>query len=236
MKRKLNSWLIAAACSLFMFATSQPAVGDPVRIIGYDIQNATLPGYGGWSHYYLGTITPTDEFRANYSGGTGTLANDIVESIEQQIQLFRTSVQPVTTLYLDAFYTINTIDIFGGNTCCNYIPGQIEWLNVTINSLTQTLFGGAFGENNAGGTPRNDRFTISGSSLEGLVTDRIVLSSVFENGCCQAFSIAEIQVGGNLAEAPVPEPATLGLIGFSVAIMAWRRRRQTIANGNSTAR
>jgi hypothetical protein len=230
------------AVGILVLGTSQPAMADQVTITGYDIQNANLPGSGGWSHYYLGTITMTDpdafweEGLANYSGGTGTLANGIIESTEAQIQLFRTGAEAVITLYLDAFYTINTIDIFGGDTSGNAIPGEIDGMNVTINSSTQQLLGVGFGGNNAAGTPRNDRFTLFGTSLEGLVTDRIVLSSIFEDGCCDAYSIAEIGIEGSLAQvAPVPEPATLGLISVGAAFIGLRhRRRQMMRKAEDT--
>jgi hypothetical protein len=230
------------AVGILVLGTSQPAMADQVTITGYDIQNANLPGSGGWSHYYLGTITMTgpdvfwDEGLANYSGGTGTLANGIIESTEAQIQLFRMGAEAVITLYLDAFYTIDSVNIFGGeNEYRNAIPGEIDGMTVTINSSTQQLLGVGFGRSNAAGTPQNDRFTLFGTSLEGLVTDRIVLSSVFEDGCCGAYSIAEIEIDGSLAQvAPVPEPATLGLIGVGAAVIGLRQRRRQMSEKRRT--
>ena len=48
-----------------------------VGIVGYDVLSADISGTGNWFHTCTGLITPLSETRANYNGGTGTMADGV---------------------------------------------------------------------------------------------------------------------------------------------------------------
>ncbi len=238
MTRKITFLLSSTvAISSLIFVPSVMAVS--VTIAGYNIVDANLSGFGGtWGHTYTGLITETAGGLGDYSGGTGTMANGIIENDESGTQLFATldslsdPASAIITVFLDDFYSINTISIFQGDIFDNSIPGEIDGVDLTINGNTQTLLGAPFGSSNNAGTPVNDLFTVTDTPLDGLVSNQITFSMFFEGGCCNAYSIAEIEIDGNLA---VPVPATFGLMGFGLAVLGFaaRRRRHSGRSDNS---
>jgi PEP-CTERM motif len=206
------------------------AVGAQAQTISsYDIANARLSGFGNWNHTYSGVIgggNPT-----SYTGGSGTLNDGIIATSHFNNQLFWKPDGVSITLYLDGFYKINTIDLLGGNTLANNIPGTLTGWTVTINSNSQSFSSTAHGAACLSGLC-DDVVSLIGSGLDTLSTNTIVLSN-FTGGWpdeSSYFNISEIQVNGASVSA-VPEPETyammlagLGLLGFAA-----RRRKAKAA-------
>ncbi|MFN0022201.1 MAG: beta strand repeat-containing protein, partial [Pirellulaceae bacterium] len=174
----------------------------PVAITGYNITAADVTGSGGWNHTYSGTITPTGGTRANYTGGTGTMADGVFGVSEQFTQLFADFSgpisDPVITLFLPGSFSLNTIDIYGGNFGpSNSIPGRITGFTVTIGANSAAFASTGFGAVGNSGQPINDRVTITGSPLDGIAGTTVILSN-FTEPSSQAFSITEIILDGQL--------------------------------------
>lgn len=209
--------LVVGMTALLFMSGAQAA---PISIIGYDVTDASLSGAGGWNHDYTGTITPT-VVGADYSGGTGTMADGIISTSESNNQLFASNTPLLSiTVFLDDFYTLNTIELWGGNNTGNVIPGAITAADFTIAGTSLNLPGVPFGLSGAVQLV-NDRFILSGTSVDSLVTDRFTISSVSAPRLSDRFSITEIVVYGSTATVPVPAAfwlfasGLLGLIGVS---------------------
>lgn len=210
------------------------ASAAPVSIISYDFFATPLSGHGNWSHAYGGTIAVTGPSfsnngspgtLANYSGGSGTLNDGVIGSSTGNTHLFvaprasdGTPIAPVITLYLGGMFTINTIEIFAG-TFGNAIPGTLTGMTVGLAASSAALVSTAF-------NTVDDRLTITGSPLDGLVDNKIVLS-LPTGGWFEWFSITEIKIDGTAASA-VPEPMSLALFGFGLAGLGLIRRRRVI--------
>lgn len=213
--------------AVFAVAATNAAVAAPITITGYDIANAQVSGSGGWAHSYTGTIATVSGSVANYSGGSGTLNNGIVETNEQSTQLFNypSNSSPVITLFLDGFYSINSLLISGGNFLNNTIPGELYGLDLSINGVTAsfTTTAQGFSQN---GRFADDLVTVNGSALAGLVTNQIVLSGFDSRWGNNVFSIAEIQVDGTPGSSSVPAPHALALLGLALAAVGFSRKQK----------
>ena len=136
------------------------ASGGNVDIVGYDINDAILSGFGNWSHNYTGTITPGLSFShfsndgtfATYNGvGVGTLNDRFISDTVGGSQLFLREANNVTGgqsedtdpsdnitanpsifITLAGSNTIDNIDLYGGNIAANAIPGLITSVHVEI--------------------------------------------------------------------------------------------------------
>ena len=216
------------ALCLFVCLFVGSAHAIPISITGYDILNADVSGNGGWRHTYTGAIvnTGTGQFgpTASYTGGTGTMADGLDSLSETDTQLFNVMNNAEITLYFDDFYALNTLELWQGDFF-NAVPGGIESLNATIGALSDTLLGNPFSTPGSTLVNRNDSFSFVGSTLAGLITNQITLSSISMGNCCNAFSISEIRLDGIVA-AQVPEAASLILLGIGMFGVGFASRKK----------
>lgn len=118
---------------------------------------------------------------------------------------------------------ISEIRIFGGNILYNAIPGNLYQATVGIGGCSAVLETEPFINNH------NDRILITGTSLDGIVSDTIILSNLHSQAYppdspnLKAFSITEIEINGT----SVPEPATMLLLGSGLLAFIGLRRRFT---------
>ena len=208
-------FLNAILASLILCVSTSANAGL-ITITSYDIENATTSGWGGWNHTYNGNINITGTNLADYTNGSGTLNDGIIGSYVNDNQLFNTADNAEITLYLDGYYSIDSIKLFGGSNP-NALPGGIETIDVFFGGITSTLAHVAFGV--------DDFFSTTGSNLNGITTNMIKIFNVPSGNCCGAYNITEIEVIGDLKNAPeqVPEPYTLAIFALGIIGLASRR-------------
>ncbi|MFC1772645.1 VPLPA-CTERM sorting domain-containing protein [Pseudomonadota bacterium] len=226
MKSRLFGAVIAyvALVSLSITPTERGHAAT-VGIVGYDVLSADISGTGNWFHTYTGLITPLSGTRANYTGGTGTMADGVsTGTTAANTQLFYAPNDQIITLYLDGFYTINQMEFYGGDhgATTNGLPGSINGMDITFNGSTETYVTTQFGlQNISSPWLINDRVTITGSGLDGLVTDTIKISLITYD--IDRFPIAEIVIDGQVA---VPIPPALYLFGTGLIGLVGMARRK----------
>ena len=215
---------LVALVAVFSLAVSTV---NAQSIVSYDIDDAALSGFGGWSHLYDGSITTTGAFsaegfaytRGDYSGGSGTLNDGFAGNgvLDTQLFVMNDDAAPVITIYLDSIYTIDSLFLSGFDSG-NSIPGQLLGWDLTINGITETFL-------SDNPTSVDESIDLAGSSLDGLAADQIILSNfsiLGDNGLPSFFAIGEITVTGTA----VPEPtSTLVLVGLGLAVIRRRNRR-----------
>ena len=253
-------------CLLTLAGLANPAAASVIPIAGYDINDAVVSGHGNWAHTYNGLITPLGNFvnnsfggmRATYSGvGSGTLNDGIIGSSLQNSQLFmggqatdQTLFDPAIYLTLSNAYTIDRIDLYGGDIV-NGIPGEIAAVTVSLlktdfTVVSETFVTTPFGTFlNSLGDPVNDRIDLTGSSLAGVGAYGVWLTAfqgsgdVIDDGIDNSFSriggwfsLTEIELNGELVPQEnnaVPEPASIATMASTLLLggfgLYWRKRR-----------
>jgi hypothetical protein len=215
MKRDTRCVVLLVVCVLGL-AFSAP--GETVKIKTYDVKSAMRSGYGCWYHAYFGTIsdsgrtsslfgtcTPEGSHIADYSGGSGTLNDNIFSSTTADNQVFSIElaaddgqpVLPAVTLHLDGTFRINRTLVFGGYVEGYVLPGALSGATVEINGTTVDLPVTPIGSPNSVGLYPDGALVLTGTPLEGLPTSEIVLknfkASIF-GGYYDHFSLTEIQL------------------------------------------
>lgn len=210
---------------------SIPTPCDPaasnVPVLGYDVQDTPLSGFGGWGHTYSGQKTDTGRTFAtgqgtaraalfDYSGGTGTLSDGVLGGIgATQLFVLRPTLptgtaNPQVTLHLGGSFVVDRIHLCGGEVEGNGLPGALTGLTVRLGAASSAFSTTPVGALNAAGTPRNDTVDLTGTPLAGVATDTLVLSDMsaraFGNASDQ-FPLTEIQLEGHIAVADTAAPA-----------------------------
>jgi hypothetical protein len=200
-------------------------------------------GFFGHTNSYNGTITDTgltastafgSGAMVNYSGGTGTPTDGNISGGSQDTQFFTISSDPeggpvpvglTITLFLDGFYKLNTLEFYSANNTTSCLPGQLSGVDIEVFDQTTVSFSPItpFGLLNSQGIPVNDRVTFLGSSIDGLETDRIILSNFSSTGN-DIFIITEILADGEFIKG-LPAPGQLAVFCAALAFFGARRFR-----------
>jgi hypothetical protein len=214
MKRDTRYVVLLVVCVLGLAFS---AGGQTVKIKTYDVKSAMQSGYACWYWVYSGTITDTGQtsstwgtctvegpFVADYSGGSGTLNDNIFSSDISDNQLFTLEpddygqpIVPEITLHLDGTYPISRVRVFGGYVEYYAPPGALSGATVEINGTSVDLPVLPVGSANAVGLYPDGELVLTGTPLEGLPTSEIVLKN-FKASLLGTyfdhFSLTEIQV------------------------------------------
>ena len=214
MKRETRCVVLLIVCVLGLALS---AAGQTVKIKTYDVKSAMQSGYACWYHVYSGTITETGRtsstwgtctvegpYIADYSGGSGTLNNNIFSSDLTDNQLFTLELDdsgqpilPEITLHLDGMFRISRVLVFGGYVEGYAPPGALSGATVEIDGTSVDLPIPPVGSANSVGLYPDGELVLTGTPLEGLPTSEIVLknftASIF-GGFFDHFSLTEIQV------------------------------------------
>ena len=250
MFRFLNGLRLLLCCAFASMVLAVPALhAAPIGFLGYNIENAITnqpinPGaleFFGHTNSYSGTITDTGLTAVtafgtgalvNYSGGTGTLTDSNISGGSQNTQFFTISSDPgggpvpvglTITLFLDGFYKLNTLEFYGTNNSTSSLPGRLDGVDVEVFDGTTASFSPTtpFGPNNSQGIPVNDRVNFAASAIDGLETDRIILSN-FTSTANDIFIVTEILADGEFIKG-LPAPGPLAVFCAALAFLSIRR-------------
>ena len=242
-------------CCIFAGAIllAHSSYAAPVGIIGYDIDNAITDqpvnpaalSFFGHTNSYSGTITDTGLTAStafgtgalvNYSGGTGTLTDGNISNGSQNTQFFIISSNPgggpipvglTITLFLDGYYKLNTLEFFGTNNSQSSLPGRLDGVDVEVFDGTTASFSPTtpFGPLNSQSIPVNDRVNFLGSAIDGLETDRIILSNFSSTGN-DIFILTEILSDGEFIKG-LPAPGQFAVFCAALTFFGFRRFQLT---------
>lgn len=218
--------LIRTTALLALLASSAQAQ----TITGYNLTNARPSGFGGFTHTYTGTITPIGGGLANYTGGGSGSLNDNLVAAQNGNMAFQVSDNTTLTLLMSGTFQWSSLTLFGGTpNPPNFLQGALTGATISFGGSSASLTSIATGVDcTTTGQLCDDRFDFAGTALAGLSGNSITISNFqggFLSGGQRFFTITE--VGVTAATSVVPEPATVALTGFGVALLgvAARRRR-----------
>lgn len=159
-------------------------------ITGYDIQNAVVSGFGGWSHYYTGRIKKVKsiDFRnidvvdnlgtlANYSRGQGTLNDGLIALDNQATQLFAieetdgTPIRVSITVYFDKPYRLSSLSLYAYPYYGNNQRNNLTGLTVTAGTVSHP-----FATTLVGANLETAYVDFAGSPITAQYVDRVTLS------------------------------------------------------------
>jgi hypothetical protein len=217
----MKSSTLTAIAALGIAAVCLPSAHANPTLVGYDVYNTPPSGFGGWSNYYNGTITPAGGGLYDYTGASsGTLNDGIDGSSVYNSQLFETSDNASIVGYLDSSYDLTDIDLFEFNNN-NYIPGSLTGADVTIDGDTQYISASAPDGNNT------QILDLTGSGLDLLSTTGFTLSGfTVDNQYGDYFTISEIDLNGAPSSGSAPDSAsTCALLAAGLLGLAALRKR-----------
>jgi hypothetical protein len=215
MKRDTRCVVLLVLCVLGLVFG---AAGQTVKIKAYDVKSAMGSGYGCWYHVYFGTITDTGRTSNtwgsctpdgthifDYSGGSGTLSDNVFSStccVDDQLFTLELGddgqpIVPEITLHLDGTFPIHRVLVFGGYFDGYAPPGALSGATVEINGASVDLPVTPVGSANSVGLYPDGELVLTGTPLEGLPTSEILLknfkASLF-GAVFDHFSLTEVQV------------------------------------------
>jgi hypothetical protein len=225
-EKKLKTALALSATLLSGIANAAA-----IEISSYDITDTRLSGTGGWSHNYDGSIINVGGALNDYTDGSGTLNDGSVGTSTSNTHLFYVSDASTITLNFAESASFNSLSLFSFGPTSNGIPGNITGLDITINGITDSFLTTGFGPANPNANNGRDHshefLSLSGSLLEGLISDTITLSGfTTEEPYSAFFSISEIEADGDAASVPVP--GSVGLIGLGLLGLGLARRKMKV--------
>lgn len=216
--------LLATLFALAPQAAQEVRAGtDPVqiRVVSYDVTQTPMSGYGCWTHTYTGAIEVLDrtvsgsvscgselaDHLANYTGGGGTLNDNIFSTSNDDNQLLLTTmdddagrrIEPVITLHLEDWTFVKRVSIYGGDVAWNVLPGALNAMTIEIGGKPLFMSSAAFGTPNVLGVPANDLFDIDYTEQSWEPTKTVVLKDFqadFFGWQFNQFSITEIVIEG----------------------------------------
>lgn len=183
------------------------ASAETVPIVSYDVSQTPGSGFGCWSHIYTGAKVDTGHTVSgsvictlegghvfNYSGGSGTLNDRLVDTTH--LLLTRTDeqgqvLQPSITLHLGKVVTVNQIRLLKGDNSFTCIIGAAAEINGTTVSFSNP--------SSIEGDCRSVILDIGLTALAVVPTSQITLknfSASFYGSLIDQFGIGEIEVDG----------------------------------------
>jgi hypothetical protein len=203
--RPLGRWSTCVAAVMFLVALSVPASAATITL-DFDTPTTGSLIIGTPLVTSLGTITATNAELFPLSDPELTAAGATGNTIDHLGSI----INPVGTLLFD--FNVDAITlIYGGNL------GDIT---IQVRDASNLVLDSFFQADTGSGQPAGP-ITLSGSGIRSL--------EWFESGGSYA-ALDNIAITANEIAAPVPEPASLTLLGLGLAGIAGRRWRQRKAS------
>lgn len=201
-------------CALFTLAMGLGAVSSaaPLTVASYDMLNGNTGSYNYWDETYSGVGNTTTD-GAPLSGGTGDLTDGVVATDNWYVveapagngPYVGWTIDPVITFNFSSLVSIDSVTIYADDS--DGAGGVSLPTGVTIDGTLYDV-----DETMAGANPK--ALTFSGLDLDVTSLDIQLHRSN------QWVFVSEVQFDGE----PVPEPATLAVLGLGALAMRKRRR------------